>query len=105
MALEITTTWFAAYVVLSLLAVIGTLYAFIISITEFKGALRSALIATVLINIGIILHTYAVFAVGTDNAKVIEFTVSHIFLLIGVLVTITTGSKIREMGEEIGFGE
>ena len=101
----VTMAWLAAYGVLGGVILLGTLYAFLISVKEIKGALGWLFASISLINIGIIIHTGAILEFGNDTEQITQFVVSHLMLMTGFIVLIVTGKNLLEVGGRIGFGK
>ncbi len=97
--------WIASYVIASVIIFAGFLYASIKSGEILRKALVSLLVATTLINGGIILHALPVVQLGFDNVQVTEILLSHILLFFGFVSLLIPGKDIKDISEKIGFKE
>ncbi|MBI4150815.1 hypothetical protein HY492_01690 [Candidatus Woesearchaeota archaeon] len=71
--------------------------------TAFKGFLIRITVANLILNFGIIIHTY-MFIGGdalTEDLKVYGFVGSHVLIMIGVLLLAFSG--MNKVAKEVGF--
>ncbi len=102
--LEINIYWLTAYALLSMGIVAGLAYSLIISFKDLTGTLKFLLSSAAVINLGIIVHTFAVLEYGSDNALIAGFVAGHLLIMAGFILLIFSGNKILAVSEKIGFG-
>ncbi|MBI4147384.1 hypothetical protein HY494_01900 [Candidatus Woesearchaeota archaeon] len=92
------------YAVLSVVSMLAVAYAlFRFNEKILRLALWKMVAANFFIGVGVVVHTMAILEYGTDNALVMEFSISHIFLLLGFLLLTLAMVKIQTLSKKIGF--
>ncbi|PIO00330.1 hypothetical protein COT72_01335 [archaeon CG10_big_fil_rev_8_21_14_0_10_43_11] len=102
--IAINNLWVGLYALAGGIMVASLLYAWQISVKELQNVFAPLMLSVVLIGIGVVLHTS--FVIGRAMmSQALTFTISHLFLMAGMILFIFPARELKRLSEEIGFKE
>lgn|SRR3989338_4093554 len=100
----IISLMFKLVVGIGIFSVLCICYSLFTAVEEFRKSTRIMLLAALLTNSGIIVHTYAILKYGTELSQVYEFVIGHVLIMMGILALVWWSKEMENTAKIIGFG-